>query len=195
MADLFIIGQFNGVASTTAVSIGSQVMHMITVMIVGIAMGTTVMIGKSVGAKQKKETSKIIGNTVSLFVCLSVVLTVVLLFFVHPIVRIMSTPQQAVEGTTAYLTICFAGIPLITAYNIISSIFRGLGDSKSPMYFYSSCLWSEYRSGLCFLLEDFILELQVQTLGTTLAQTISVIVALIAIRKKDTGISLKNAVI
>lgn len=83
MADLFIIGQFNGVASTTAVSIGSQVMHMITVMIVGIAMGTTVMIGKSVGAKQKKETSKIIGNTVSLFVCLSVVLTVVLLFFVH----------------------------------------------------------------------------------------------------------------
>ena len=71
MADLFIIGQFNGVASTTAVSIGSQVMHMITVMIVGIAMGTTVMIGKSVGAKQKKETSKIIGNTVSLFVCLS----------------------------------------------------------------------------------------------------------------------------
>ena len=68
MADLFIIGQFNGVASTTAVSIGSQVMHMITVMIVGIAMGTTVMIGKSVGAKQKKETSKIIGNTVSLFV-------------------------------------------------------------------------------------------------------------------------------
>ena len=74
MADLFIIGQFNGVASTTAVSIGSQVMHMITVMIVGIAMGTTVMIGKSVGAKQKKETSKIIGNTVSLFVCLSVVI-------------------------------------------------------------------------------------------------------------------------
>ena len=125
MADLFIIGQFNGVASTTAVSIGSQVMHMITVMIVGIAMGTTVMIGKSVGAKQKKETSKIIGNTVSLFVCLSVVLTVVLLFFVHPIVRIMSTPQQAVEGTTAYLTICFAGIPLITAYNIIRSIFSG----------------------------------------------------------------------
>ena len=172
MADLFIIGQFCGVDSITAVSNGSQVMHMITVMIVGIAMGTTVMIGKSVGAKQKKETSKIIGNTVSLFVCLSVVLTVVLLFFVHPIVRIMSTPQQAVEGTTAYLTICFAGIPLITAYNIISSIFRGLGDSKSPMYFIA------VACGVNIVL---------------LAQTISVIVALIAIRKKDTGISLKRS--
>ena len=189
MADLFIIGQFNGVASTTAVSIGSQVMHMITVMIVGIAMGTTVMIGKSVGAKQKKETSKIIGNTVSLFVCLSVVLTVVLLFFVHPIVRIMSTPQQAVEGTTAYLTICFVGIPLITAYNIISSIFRGLGDSKSPMYFIA------VACGVNIVLDYvFIGELHFgAALGTTLAQTISVIVALIAIRKKDTGISLKRS--
>lgn len=192
MADLFIIGQFNGVASTTAVSIGSQVMHMITVMIVGIAMGTTVMISKSVGAKQKKETSKIIGNTVSLFVCLSVVLTVVLLFFVHPIVRIMSTPQQAVEGTTAYLTICFAGIPLITAYNIISSIFRGLGDSKSPMYFIAvACgvnivLDYVFIGGLHFGASG-------AALGTTLAQTISVIVALIAIRKKDTGISLKRS--
>ena len=192
MADLFIIGQFNGVASTTAVSIGSQVMHMITVMIVGIAMGTTVMIGKSVGAKQKKETSKIIGNTVSLFVCLSVVLTVVLLFFVHPIVRIMSIPQQAVEGTTAYLTICFAGIPLITAYNIISSIFRGLGDSKSPMYFIAvACgvnivLDYVFIGGLHFGASG-------AALGTTLAQTISVIAALIAIRKKDTGISLKRS--
>ena len=161
-------------------------------MIVGIAMGTTVMIGKSVGAKQKKETSKIIGNTVSLFVCLSVVLTVVLLFFVHPIVRIMSTPQQAVEGTTAYLTICFAGIPLITAYNIISSIFRGLGDSKSPMYFIAvACgvnivLDYVFIGGLHFGASG-------AALGTTLAQTISVIVALIAIRKKDTGISLKRS--
>lgn len=192
MADLFIIGQFNGVASTTAVSIGSQVMHMITVMIVGIAMGTTVMIGKSVGAKQKKETSKIIGNTISLFVCFSIVLTVVLLFFVHPIVRIMSTPQQAVEGTRAYLMICFAGIPLITAYNIISSIFRGLGDSKSPMYFIA------VACGVNIILDYFFigglhLGASGAALGTTLAQTISVIVAIIAIWKKDTGISLRRS--
>ena len=115
-----------------------------------------------------------------------------LLFFVHPIVRIMSTPQQAVEGTTTYLTICFAGIPLITAYNIISSIFRGLGDSKSPMYFIAvACgvnivLDYVFIGGLHFGASG-------AALGTTLAQTISVIVALIAIRKKDTGISLKRS--
>lgn len=135
LADLFIVGQFDGVASTTAVSIGSQVMHMLTVMIVGLAMGTTVNIGRAVGARDSQKASKVVGNTTVLFVGVSVVLAVVLLVLVQPIVRVMSTPAEAVEGTARYLTICFIGIPFITAYNVIASIFRGLGDSKSPMYF------------------------------------------------------------
>lgn len=135
MADLFIVGQFNGVENTTAVSIGSQVMHMLTVMIVGLAMGATVMIGQAVGAAKYEQASHTIGNTIILFMVLSVVLTGGLLFSVRPIVSIMSTPAEAVSGTISYLTICFIGIPFITAYNIISSIFRGMGDSKSPMYF------------------------------------------------------------
>ena len=136
-ADLFIIGQFNGVDSTTAVSIGSQVMHMLTVMIVGLAMGTTVMTGRAVGAQDRKQVNLAVGNTASLFMLLSVALTAILLCLVKPIVAVMSTPEEAVSGTITYLTICFLGIPFITAYNIISSIFRGMGDSKSPMYFIS----------------------------------------------------------
>ena len=135
MADLFIIGQFEGVASTTAVSVGSQVMHMLTVILVGLAMGTTVAVGQAVGAGDRKKASLSIGNTVTLFLGVSVALTAVLLLCVRPIVGIISTPEEAVEGTVRYLTICFIGIPFITAYNIISSIFRGMGDSKSPMYF------------------------------------------------------------
>lgn len=92
MADLFIIGQFNGVESITAVSVGSQVMHMLTVMIVGLAMGSTVMIGQAVGAKQQKEASAVIGNTVTLFLLVSVVVTGLLLALVGPIVKVMSTP-------------------------------------------------------------------------------------------------------
>src|SRR5699024_11041870 len=135
MADLFIIGQFEGVASTTAVSIGSQVMHMLTVMIVGLAMGSTVSIAQAVGASDRKMAASSIGNTVTLFMALSLVLTSVLLALSGSIVSIMSTPQEAVSGTLDYLTICFMGIPFITAYNIISSMFRGMGDSKSPMFF------------------------------------------------------------
>lgn len=134
MADLFIIGQFEGVASTTAVSIGSQVMHMLTVMLVGLAMGATVSIAQATGG-DKKRTASAIGNTVTLFMLLSLALTALLLALRGGIVSIMSTPEEAVQGTLAYLTVCFIGIPFITAYNIIASIFRSLGDSKSPMYF------------------------------------------------------------
>ncbi len=98
MADLFIIGQFHGVESTTAVSIGSQVMHMLTVMIVGLAMGATVMIGQTVGARKQEQTSLAIGNTVTLFMALSILLMAGLLLAVKPIVSIVATPKESVSG-------------------------------------------------------------------------------------------------
>lgn len=98
MADLFIIGQYENVAGTTAVSIGSQVMHMLTVMIVGLAMGTTVSIGQAVGAGDRRRAAQDIGNTVTLFMAVSVALTVALLLFVSPIVSVMSTPEEAVSA-------------------------------------------------------------------------------------------------
>ena len=96
MADLFIIGQFDSTASVTAVSIGSQVMHMLTVMIVGLAMGTTVAVGRAVGEKRMDKAAHTIGNTVALFLGGSVLLAAVLLMLVQPIVSIMSTPAEAV---------------------------------------------------------------------------------------------------
>lgn len=190
LADLFIIGQFEPVAGTTAVSIGSQVMHMITVMIVGLAMGTTVTIGQAVGGKDKKQASLCIGNSAVLFMALSLVLAGVLLIFTKPITAIMSTPTEAVEGTVSYLTVCFIGIPFITAYNIISSIFRGMGDSKSPMYFIAVACGANIALDYLFI-GYFRMGAMGAALGTTLAQTISVIIALTVIIKKDMGISLK----
>ena len=189
MADLFIIGQFDGVASTTAVSIGSQVMHMLTVMLVGLAMGTTVSIARAVGGRNHKQISENVGNTVTLFFGLSIVLTVVLLLLVRPIVGVMSTPAEAVDGTVAYLTICFLGIPFITAYNIISSIFRGMGDSKSPMYFIAIACAANIALDYLFIgALDF--GPAGAALGTTLAQTISVAVSLFMIlRRKSISLS------
>lgn len=189
MADLYIIGQFNGVAATTAVSIGSQVMHMLTVIIVGLAMGTTVTVGRAIGAKKTDEASLAIGNTVTLFMIVSVVFTLGLLLLLKPIVALISTPQEAVQGTIQYLFVCFIGIPFITAYNIISSIFRGLGDSKSPMYFVAvACV---ANIGLDYLFIGVMSMGPVgAALGTTLAQTISVAISLIAIHKKQIGVHL-----
>ena len=98
MADLFIIGQYEPVAATTAVSVGSQVMHLLTVMIVGLAMGTTVSIGQAVRAGDRRRAAQDIGNTVTLFMAVSVALTVALLLFVSPIVYVMSTPEEAVSA-------------------------------------------------------------------------------------------------
>ena len=192
LADLFIVGQFDGVASTTAVSIGSQVMHMLTVMIAGLAMGTTVNIGRAVGARDSQKASKVVGNTTVLFVGVSVVLAVVLLVLVQPIVRVMSTPAEAVEGTVRYLTICFIGIPFITAYNVIASIFRGLGDSKSPMYFIAVACVANIALDYLFI-GALHMGPAGAALGTTLSQTISVAVSLLVILKKKTGISVKRA--
>lgn len=192
MADLFIIGQFEGVASTTAVSIGSQVMHMLTVMIVGLAMGSTVSIGQAVGAGDRKKAASGIGNTVTLFMCLSVVLTVALLVFVRPVVTIMSTPEAAVSGTIEYLTICFIGIPFITAYNIISSIFRGLGDSKSPMYFIAVACVANIALDYLFM-GALHLGPSGAALGTTLSQAVSVIIALVVIRRHSGALAVKKS--
>ena len=149
MADLFIIGQFEGVASTTAVSIGSQVMHMITVMIVGLSMGTTVSVGQAVGAGDRKQAAHNIGNTVILFLVVSIALTAILLSLVHPIVVAMSTPTDAVSGTITYLTICFIGIPFITSYNIIS-LFSRVGRQQKPDVLYCHSLCCQHRFRLSF---------------------------------------------
>lgn len=192
MADLFIIGQFDGVSSTTAVSIGSQAMHMLTVMIVGLAMGTTVSIAQAVGAGNRKQASQNIGNTVTLFMIVSVALMIVLLCLVRPIVVAMSTPAEAVNGTVSYLTICFIGIPFITAYNIISSIFRGMGDSKSPMYFIAvACV---VNIALDYL---FIGVLHFgpagAALGTTISQAVSVAVSLfVSLKRKSIMLEKQN---
>lgn len=183
MADLFIIGQFEGVAATTAVSVGSQVMHMLTVMIVGLAMGTTVSIAQAVGSGDRNSASRNVGNTVTLFMAISVVMTVVLLLSVRAIVAAMSTPAEAADGTAAYLTICFVGIPFITAYNIISSIFRGMGDSKSPMYFIAVACAANIILDYLFM---GVLRLGAAgaALGTTVSQAVSVAVSMFVIVRR-----------
>ena len=177
MADLFIIGQFDGVDGITAVSNGGQVMHMLTVIIVGLAMGTTVTIGKSVGAGKLDAASASIGNTVTFFMGMSVVVTLI------------GIPAEAVAGTRQYLFVCFLGIPFITAYNVISAIFRGLGDSQSPMYFIAIACVANIVLDYVFI-GGLGMGPIGAALGTTLAQTISVIISLIAIRRKETGIHL-----
>ena len=188
LADLFIIGQFNGAASITAVSVGSQVTHMLTVIIVGLAMGSTVTISRAIGAKNSAEAAKGIGNTVLVFGIFAIVATIVLLIFTDGIISILATPTEAIAETKEYLTVCFIGVPFIVGYNVISSIFRGLGDTKRPMYFVAI-------AGVINIILDYIfigplgMGAMGAALATIIAQCCSVILALIAMKRIDLGVS------
>lgn len=192
MADLLIIGQFGSVADTTAVSVGSQVMHMLTVMIVGLAMGATVNIGQAIGGRDNRRAALFTGNTVTLFMGLSSVLTLLLLILRSAIVFAVSTPADAAAGTVDYLTFCFIGIPFITAYNIISAVFRGMGDSKSPMYFIAVACAANIALDYLFI-GALGMGPAGAALGTVLSQAISVIISLIVIKRRSTGLALTKA--
>ncbi|MDO4621894.1 MAG: MATE family efflux transporter [Eubacteriales bacterium] len=183
LADLFIIGQFNGASAITAVSIGSQIMHMYTLITVGIAMGTTVLIGRSVGAGDKQKISRTIGTSTLLFALYSIVTMGILILCIRGIVSVLSTPAEAVAETQQYMLICFIGIPFIVAYNVLSGIFRGLGDTKSPMYFILA-------AGIINILLDLLLVGPFgmgaigAALATVISQGCSVVLALLFLRRQ-----------
>lgn len=186
LADLFVIGRYCDVDSTTAVSNGAQVMYFLTCVVIGLAMGATVRTAHAVGAKDYRRASRVIGNTVTMFLGLSVALSAVLLMCRDGIVALVGTPAEAVAGTGRYLTVCFLGIPFIMAYNIIASIFRGLGDSRSPMRFVAvACVVN--------IVLDFLFIGYCgwgpagAALGTTLSQMASVAFAVVAIRRHRGG--------
>lgn len=186
MADLFVVGLYNGSETTTAVSIGSQVMHMLTVIIVGFAMGATVRIARCVGAKDERSAARTVGCAVTFFILFAVVLTILLLLLTKAITTVMITPVEAVRETELYLAICFAGVPFITAYNVISSIFRGAGDSRRPMYFVAVACVVNIVLDFVFI-GGFGLGAAGAALGTVCGQGVSVFFALGMLKRCDLG--------
>lgn len=190
MADLYVIGQFNGADCLTAVSIGSQFMHFVTVMIIGIAMGVTIQLGHALGGKKYEKVSEVISNAFVLFSGLAVVMMAVLLLCVGGIIRVMSTPVESVAQMGDYLRVCFVGIPFIIAYNVISAIFRGAGDSKSPMYFIAIACVLNIALDYLFV-GGFGMEARGAALATVLAQAVSSVVGFVYLKKKDFGFKLE----
>ena len=182
LADLFITGQFNGAATITAVSVGSQVTHMLTLVIVGLAMGSTVAIAGFVGSRDRAGAAKAVGGSVVLFALFAAVLTAGLLMSTDGIISLLSVPAEARAEASSYLTVCFWGVPLITAYNVLSSIFRGLGDSRRPMYFVAAA--GVVNVGLDYLLIGPCgLGAAGAAIATVIAQGVSVVIALLYIRR------------
>lgn len=185
--DLLIVGQFGGDLAevyVSAVSTGSQIMHALTVVITGLAMGLTVYVGKMIGANQKEEAGKIIGNGIFLFGIIAVVLSILMVFCAPLAARIMQAPAEAFDQTVSYIFICSMGTVFIVAYNLIGSIFRGIGDSKIPLLTVAiACIFN--IGGDFFFVAMLHQGASGAALATVLAQAVSVLLSFIIIRHRE----------
>lgn len=184
--DLLIVGQFGGENAdvfVSAVSTGSQIMMTLTVVITGLAMGLTVYVGERIGAGKRQEAGEIIGSGITLFALISLVVTVIMVSTSSPLTKLMHAPAEAFADTVWYVTICSAGMLFIVAYNLIGSIFRGIGDSKIPLLTVAiACVLNILGD----LLLVAVLDLGAigAALATVFAQAVSVVLSLCIIRKR-----------
>lgn len=187
-ADMFVVGQFGHTFDVSGVSIGSQTMSLITNLVLGLTTGVTVLLGQYLGSKSYRDLSKTIGGAIVLFLIIALGLTFVMLSFNNEITLLMNTPKEAIEATKSYLSICSAGIIFIVGYNVVSSILRGLGDSKTPLLFvFIACIIN--------IVVDFVLVgyfhmgAKGAAIATVSAQGFSFLFALVYLCKKGIGYS------
>ena len=181
--DLLVVGRFGSTSGLSAVSTGSQVLNLVTFVVTQLAMGVTVLIARYIGEKREKEIGAVLGGAAVVFAILAGCLFVLLVLFARPISVLMQAPKEALALTTSYVRICGCGILFIVAYNVLSAVFRGLGDSRSPLLFVLvACLVNV--AGDLVLVAGLHLDAAGAALATVLAQAVSVVCALAILRRK-----------
>ena len=182
--DLLIVGKFASSADVSAVSTGSQIMMTLTNVISSFAMGTTILLGQLIGRGERKKGGQTIGTAILLFVTIAVILSILLVLFAPQISSIMNAPEEAFDKTVHYVKICGAGMLVIVAYNLIGCIFRGLGDSRTPLIIVAiACVFN--IAGDLLLCAKFHMGTEGAAIATVFAQIVSVIISFFLIRKKD----------
>lgn len=182
--DLLVVGQFGTAADVSAVSTGSMVMHTVTVVITSLAMGLTVLVGRKIGEDLKEEAGKIIGSGIWLFAVIAVVLSIAMVWAAPALAQLMHAPIEAFDKTVSYITICSAGAVFIVAYNLVGSIFRGIGDSAMPLITVAiACVLNII--GDLVLIAGFHMGTAGAAIATVFAQAVSVALSLVIIRRKN----------
>ena len=182
--DLLVVGRFGSTSGLSAVSTGSQVLNLVTFVVTQLAMGVTVLIARYLGEKNPEQIGSVIGGAAVVFTLLSVCLFAAMVFFARPISVLMQAPAEAVTLTTSYVRICGSGIFFIVAYNLLSAIFRGLGDSKSPLLFVLvACIVNII--GDLVLVAGLHMDAAGAAFATVFAQAVSVVFAVVILFKKQ----------
>ena len=190
--DLLVVGRFGSTSGLSAVSTGSQVLNLVTFVVTQFAMGITVLIARYLGEKKPQFIGQVIGGAVVVFALISAVLFVVMVGFARSISVLMQAPAEAVDLTASYVRICGSGIFFIVAYNLLSAIFRGLGDSKSPLLFVLvACIVNVF--GDLVLVAGLHLDAAGAAIATVAAQAVSVVCAVVMLVKKGLPFTFKKS--
>lgn len=190
--DLQVVGKFGTAADISAVSTGSQIMQTVTMVITGLAMGVTVLLGQKIGEGKPEEAGRAVGCGICLFAAVTLMVTAVMLLAAPGMAVVMQAPADAFDGTVRYVRICSAGAVFIVAYNILGSIFRGLGDSNMPLITVAiACFFN--IAGDLLLVGGFGMGVAGAAVATVAAQGISVALSMIIIRRRKLPFALTRA--
>ena len=182
--DLLVVGRFGSTSGLSAVSTGSQVLNLVTFVVIQFAMGITVLIARYLGEKRPERIGAVIGGGAVVFTMMSVALFIAMVGFARPISVLMQAPAEAVDLTASYVRICGAGIFFIVAYNLLSAIFRGLVDSISPrLVVLVACIVNII--GDLVLVAGLHMDAAGAAIATVTAQALSVVFAVMLLLKKD----------
>jgi putative MATE family efflux protein len=190
--DILVVGRFGTTAGLSGVSTGSNIVNLITFTVTGLSMGITVLIGRYIGEKREERVGKVIGGAICFFLAASVVIAAALLIFARPLALMMQAPEEAVDLTVSYVRICGGGIVFIIAYNLISSIFRGMGDSQLPLVFVAIACVVNIFGDLLFV-AGFHMNVAGAALATVMAQMVSVLLSLVIIRRRKLPFTMKRS--
>lgn len=182
--DLLVVGRFGTTAGLSAVSTGSQILNLVTFVITQFAMGITVLIARYIGEKSTNQIGELLGGAITVFTIICVVLFIVMVFFANPLSVLMQAPKEALGLTSVYVRICGGGIFFIVVYNVLSAIFRGFGDSKSPLIFVAVACIVNIIGDLIFV-AGLHLDAAGAAIATVMAQAVSVVLALVMLKRKN----------
>lgn len=179
--DLLIVGHFSTTENISGVATGSMLIQSITMVVCAFAMGITVLIGQKIGEGRANEAADVIGSGISLFAIIALILSIVFLIFAPVFSRLLRAPVEAFSQTVDYVRICGGGFLFVVAYNLLGSIFRGLGDSKMPLITVAiSCVFNIFAD-LVFV-AVFKMGSAGAAYATILAQAVSVLISLLIIK-------------
>lgn len=181
--DLLVVGQFGSPADVSAVSTGSQIMHTVTGLLTNLSMGATILLGQKLGQKRRDEAGYVVGSAVTLFAIIAIMLTAVMLIAARPISSVMRAPAEAFEQTVTYVLICSSGAVLIVAYNVLGAVFRGIGDSKTPLMAVAIACAVNIAGDL-LLIGVFQMGVAGAAIATVAAQGVSVLISLLVTAKR-----------